>query len=123
MHLVNGMGNSPSPGRQTPGLIKQDNSLRGSVDTTTTRLGPQRVRMSSGERPIVAAEGKQLNIEALCQTAPHLKSEAEDRALRMTERRPSAVHCVCGHFAVGCLWFCVRAFRHRHRQSGGVTAP
>ena len=40
MHLVNGTGNSPSPGRPTPGVVKQDKSCGGSVDTTKTRLGP-----------------------------------------------------------------------------------
>ena len=58
MHLVNGTGNtgnSPSPGRPTPGVVKQDKSSGGSIDTTKTRSGPQRVRMSSGERPIGAA--------------------------------------------------------------------
>ena len=59
MHLVNGTGNSLSPGRPTPGVVKQDKSSAGSVDTSNTRLGPQRVRMSSGERPIGAAKGKQ----------------------------------------------------------------
>ena len=57
MHRVNGAGNSPSPGRPTPGVVKQDKSSRGSVDTTKTRLDPQRVRMCSGERPIGAAKG------------------------------------------------------------------
>ena len=33
MHLVNGTGNSPSPGRPTPGVVKQDKSSGGSVDT------------------------------------------------------------------------------------------
>ena len=70
MHLVNGTGNSPSPGRPTPGLVKQDKSSGGSVDTTKTRSGPQRVRMSSGERPIGAAKGKQIDTEALCQPPP-----------------------------------------------------
>ena len=32
-----------------PGVVKQDKSSRGSVDTTKTRSDPQRVRMSSGE--------------------------------------------------------------------------
>ena len=41
-----------------------------SVDTTKTRLGPRRVRMSSGERPIGAAKGKQSDTEALCQSPP-----------------------------------------------------
>ena len=34
------------------------------------RLDPQRVRMSSGQRPIGAAKGKQPNTEALCQPPP-----------------------------------------------------
>ena len=58
MHLLNGPGNSPSPGRPTPGVVKQDKSSRGSVDTTKTRSGPQRVRMSSGERPTGAANNQ-----------------------------------------------------------------
>ena len=33
MHLVNGTGNSPSLGRPTPGVVKQDTSSRGTVDT------------------------------------------------------------------------------------------
>ena len=70
MHLVNGTGNSPSPGRPTLGVVKQDKSSGGSVDTTKTRSGPQRVRMSSGEGPIGAAKGKQSDTEALCQTPP-----------------------------------------------------
>ena len=70
MHLVNGTGNSPSPGRPTPGVVKQDKSSRGSVDTTKTRSGPQRVRMSSGERPIGAAKGRQSDTEDLCQPPP-----------------------------------------------------
>ena len=72
MHLVNGTGTSPSPGQPTPGVVKQDKSFGGSVDTTKTRSGPQRVRMSSGERPIGAAKGKQPNTEALCQPPPPL---------------------------------------------------
>ena len=59
-----------SPGQPTPGVVKQDKSSGGSVDTTKTRSGPQRVRMSSGERPMGAAEGKQSDTEALCQPPP-----------------------------------------------------
>ena len=70
MPLVNGTGNSRSPGRPTPGVVKQDKSSGGSVDTTKTRSGPQRVTMSSGERPIGAAKGKHPNTEALCQNPP-----------------------------------------------------
>ena len=61
---------APSLGRPTPGVVKQDKSSGGSGDTTKTRSGPQRVRMSSGERPIGAAKGKQPNTEALCQNPP-----------------------------------------------------
>ena len=60
----------PSPGQPTPGVVKQDKSSGGSVDITKTCLGPQRVRMSSGERPIGAARGKQSDTEALCQPPP-----------------------------------------------------
>jgi hypothetical protein len=70
MHLVNGTGNSPSPGQPTPGVVKQDKSSGGSVDTTKTRSDPQSVGMCSGERPIGAANGTQSNTEALCQTPP-----------------------------------------------------
>ena len=70
MHLVNGTGNSLSPGRPTPGVVKQDKSSRGSGDTTKTRSDPQRVRISRGERPIGAAKGKQSDAEALCQPPP-----------------------------------------------------
>ena len=67
MPLVNGTGNSPSLGQPTHRVVKQDKSSRGSVDKTKTRSGPQRVRMSGGERPIGAAKGKQSDTEALCQ--------------------------------------------------------
>ena len=54
----------------TPGVVKQDKSSGGSVDTTKTCSGPRRVRMSSGERPIGAAKGKQSDTEVLCQPPP-----------------------------------------------------
>ena len=63
-------GQQPVSGTANPGVVKQDKSSRGSVDTTKTRSGPQRVRMSSGERPIGAAKGKQSDTEALCQPPP-----------------------------------------------------
>ena len=63
-------GQQPVSGTADPGIVKQGKSSRGSVDTTKTRSGPQRVRMSSGERPIGAAKGKQSDTEALCQTPP-----------------------------------------------------
>ena len=46
-------GQQPVSGTADPGVVKQDKSARGSVDTTRTRSDPQRVRMSSGERPIL----------------------------------------------------------------------
>ena len=63
-HLVNGTGNSPSPGRPIPRVVKQDKSPGGSTDTTKTRSDPQRVRTCSGEKPIGAAKGKQPNTMA-----------------------------------------------------------
>ena len=43
---------------------------RASPPPPKTRSGPQRVRMSGGERPIGAAKGKQSDTEALCQPPP-----------------------------------------------------
>ena len=63
-------GQQPVSRTADPGVVEQDKSSRGSVDTTKTRSGPQRVRMNSGERPIGAAKGKQSDTEALCQTPP-----------------------------------------------------
>ena len=63
-------GQQPISGQPTPGVVKQDKSSGGSVDTTKTRSDPQRVRMSSGERPIGAAKRKQPNTEALCPPPP-----------------------------------------------------
>ena len=57
-------GQQPVSGTADPGVAKQDKSSRGSVDTTKTRSDPQRVRTSSGERPIGAAKGKQSDTEA-----------------------------------------------------------
>ena len=57
-------------GTADPGVVKQDKSSGGSIGTTKTRSDPQRVRMSSGDRPIGPAKGKQPNTEALCQPPP-----------------------------------------------------
>ena len=93
MHLVNGTGNSPSPGQPTPRVVKQDKSSGGSVDTTKTRSGPQRVRMSSGERPIGAAKGKQSDTEALCQTPP----EGQPWLVPYALANARLCVCVCAH--------------------------
>ena len=83
---------APSPGRPTPGVVKQDKSSGGSVDTTKTRSGPRRIRRSSGERPIGAAKGTQSDTEALCQPPPPLpqknKSLRHDPPLRLSENDP-----------------------------------
>ena len=44
----------PPPPPLEPRVVKQDKSSRGSVDTTKTRSGPQRVGMSGGERGLEA---------------------------------------------------------------------
>ena len=77
-----GTGSSPALGQPTPGAVKQDKSSGGSVDTTETRSDPQRVRMSSGERPIGAAKGKRPDTEALCQTPPLVRSGRTIRSIR-----------------------------------------
>ena len=51
-------GQQPVSGTAEPGVVKQDNSSRGSVDTTKPCWDPQRVGLYSGERPIGAANGK-----------------------------------------------------------------
>ena len=57
----------PVSGTADAGVVKQDKSSRGSVDTTKTRSDPQRVGMCNGERPIGAAKGKQTKTMASCQ--------------------------------------------------------
>ena len=93
MHLVNGTGNSLS-GTADPGVVKQDKSSRGSVDTTKTCSGPQRVRMSSGERPIGAAKGKQSDTEALCQTPPLATSSGRFCRCQLKGAGVTLMHCI-----------------------------
>ena len=62
----------PVSGTADPGVVKQDKSSRGSIDTTKTGSDLQRVRLSSGERPIGTTKGKQPNTEALCHPPPPL---------------------------------------------------
>ena len=93
-------GQQPVSGTADPG-VKQDKSSRGSVDTTKTRLGPQRVRMSSGERPIGAAKGKQSDTEALCQPPPTPPRMGEPRMIRRD------------------LWGLILPMRHRTRRWRG----
>ena len=108
---------APSPGQPTPGVVKQDKSSGGPVDTTKTRSGPQRVRMSGGERPIGAAKGKQSDTEALCQTPPPppMPCSCQMRHTHNAKSRNDIVyapHCVGVYGAeVNVQWTC----------SGGVV--
>ena len=52
------------------GVVKQDKSSGGSVDTTKTRSDPQRVGMCKGERPMGAGKGKQTKTMASFQPSP-----------------------------------------------------
>ena len=63
-------GATPPSISPLPMVVPSDLPLPPLPNTTKTRSGPQRVRMSSGERPIGAAKGKQSDTEALCQTPP-----------------------------------------------------
>ena len=83
--VVLGVYTPPPP---QPPLVKQEKSCRGSADATKTRSSPQRVRMSSGERPIGAAKGKKSDTEALCQIPPPPMSD-------------SAASQVCTHYRPG----------------------
>ena len=59
-------GQQPVSGTADPGVVKQDKSSRGFLDTTQTCSDPQRVGMYNGERPV----GKQTNTMASCQPPP-----------------------------------------------------
>ena len=54
-------------GTADPGVVKRDESSRGSTDTTNPRSDPRRVRMSSGQRPTGVANNKPTSIVASCQ--------------------------------------------------------
>ena len=75
-----------------PGVVKQDKSSGGSVDTTKTRSGPQRFRMSGGQRPIGAAKGTQIDTEALCHTLV-----PPPPPLRRSLSLPSCLSSPCAH--------------------------
>ena len=83
---------APSPGRPTPGVVKQDKSSGGSVDTTKTRSDPQRVGMHNGERPMGAANDNQANHTASCHPPPP-PSTALSTAPRETPPPPLRGRC------------------------------
>ena len=64
-------GQRPVSGTADPGVVKQDKSSGGSVDTTRQSSDPQRDGLCRGERPVGAAKGKQLFNKASCHPAPH----------------------------------------------------
>ena len=92
---------SPPP-LPTPGVVKQDKSSGGSVDTTKTRSDPQRVRMSSGERPIGAAIGKQSDTEALCQPPKELWAMVREHKTRSANPPPPLLPTVGRWFSTNC---------------------
>ena len=108
----NGTGNSLSLGQPTPGVVKQDKSSGGSFDTTKTLSGPQRVRMSSGERPIGAAKGKQPDTEALCPPPP----PAPGPRLHLTTGGGGAQWATAGARAEQGTW---ASHTRKHREAGG----
>ena len=59
-----------SPGRPTPGVVKQDKSSGGSVDTTKTRSGPRRVRMSKGREANRRRQRQTIRYRGLVPTPP-----------------------------------------------------
>ena len=79
---------APSPGRPTPGVVKQDKSSGGSVDTAKTRSGPRRVRMSSGATPH-SAQPQHTNYWAPRTRKRH---QQEHRPQRPTERSAPTQH-------------------------------
>ena len=118
-------GQQPVSGTADPGVVKQNKSSRGSVDTTKTRLSPQRVRMSIGERPIGAAKGKQSATEALCQPPPppfpaQTFPSPTPNLLPAPFHRPSAaVHDLVPQRAIPTL----HLFSHVARPPAGATVP
>ena len=77
---------APSPGQPTPGVVKQDKSSGGSVDTTKTRSDPQRVRMSSGERPVGAANNQ---MPRPCANRPPPLAQARPRSQKSRQNSAS----------------------------------
>ena len=89
-----------------------------SVDTTKTRSGPQRVRMSSGERPMGAAKGKQSDTEALCQPPP-----PPPPALRWSRKTLKPTHRARRRVWVGIVWggiLCTRPIPSNTGQRAGA---
>ena len=108
------------------GVVKQDKSTRGSVDATKTRSDPQRVRMSSGARPIGTAKGKQLNTEALCNPPPPPHTHPAPMKTSMKPWPHHAPHSFDGTFiprqGTGRCRICSRSPLPRkcHSESKGV---
>ena len=87
---------APSPGRPTPGVVKQDKSSGGSVDTTKTRSDPQRVRTCGGEKPMGAAKGKQSDAECQPPPPPRLCGGWGVRTGSTATHPPTIQRCVWG---------------------------
>ena len=113
MHLVNGTGNSPSPG--------------GSVETTKPRSDPQRIGMCSGERLICSANGKQTSTMAtplLAAPLPPRPFQILQSLLNALPERGGLVQTVILHKVLWCEWPTVAALslipRLVRRLSGGL---
>ena len=88
-------GQQPVSGTADPGVVKQDKSSWGSVDTTKTRSDPQRVGMYNGERLIGTTKGKQTNTMALCQPTPLARATLQFQKLRETTPLVAQGRCLC----------------------------
>ena len=103
----------------------------GSVDTTKTRSGPQRVSMSSGERPMGAAKGSQSDTEALCQPPPPPRTHTHTHIQKQPTEEPVYYHASAYNYRVlGATTpphTHTTTYRsthtHTHTQGGGVPPP
>ena len=81
-----------------PGVVKQGKSSGGSVDTTKTRLGPQRVRMCEGERLIGAAKGTKLAPWPRDKPPPHPVVVLQDEGQRIPTHGSTAKASAQAHW-------------------------
>ena len=108
-------GQQPVSRTADPRVVKQDKSSRGSVDTTKTPSDPQRVRMSSGERPTGTAKDKQPDTEAYCHPPPPIAG--------VVCTVQQSVHCAVCKCAVVCSAICEVLVQHGVADSMGPRMP
>ena len=83
-------GQQPVSESADPGVVNQDKSSRGSVDTTKRRSDPRRVGMHNGERPMGAANDNPTNHTASCQTPPSRRRGCRNQTGLLIPRAPSS---------------------------------